>query len=72
MKSAFLSLIILIFIFFALNSGVLSAINSSAFHYLSLLAFVIVVACAAMFIGFKPKEDITEIPEENKEDTDDA
>lgn len=72
MKSAILTLILLIFIFFALNSGILSTINSSAFHYLSVLAFVVVIVCAAIFIGFSPKNDTKETPDYSEENQDDV
>jgi len=56
MKSAIISLVFLIFIFIAINSGALNVIGSSAFHYLSLIMLILVFVGAAFLIGFTPKE----------------
>ena len=69
MKSAILSLLFLIIIFIALNSGALDVIRSSAFHYFSLIVFILVFAAAGLFVGFKSDgNEKTQLPPHKEND----
>lgn len=71
MKSAILTLLFLIIIFIALNSGALDIIRSSAFHYMSLGVFVLVFAAAGFLVGFKQNDSesqLVEAPKANDSD----
>lgn len=69
MKSAFLTLFFLIIIFIVLNSGALDVIRSSAFHYMSVGALVVVFIAAGLLIGFKPKENEIQQTDIHQEDS---
>lgn len=67
MKSAMISLIVLIVIYLALQNGVLNVISADAFHYASYALFITVVATAIYFVGIKKPQN-NELPRKEDED----
>jgi hypothetical protein len=67
MKSAMISLIVLIVIYLALQNDVLNIISADAFHYASYALFILVVAAAVYFVGIKKPQN-TELPRKEEKD----
>ena len=75
MKSALLTLIILIIIYVAINGGVLDVVDSSAFHYAAFASLIIVFVAAYFLVGFRDKESLssnTPTRQTSEENDDDA
>ena len=68
MRSAIVTLFFLIIIVIVLNSGALDVIRSSAFHYMSVGVFAMVLIAAGLLIGFKPKENEVQQTDTHQED----
>lgn len=75
MKSTLFTLIIFIIVFVALKGGVLDIIDSSMFHYLSVILCIAVFVAAYFIIGFQEKNteknDLPLLPNSDKEAADD-
>ena len=68
MKSALSTLLILIILFIAANSGAFNLLSNSMFHYISIIALVVVFAFAAFFIGFTDKNPPSQISDNNQQE----
>ena len=60
MKSVFLTFIIFIVFFILLDSGIISVLSSSAFHYTVYGLFIIGVCAGLYFVGLPKKKIKTE------------
>jgi len=60
MKSVFITFIIFVVLFALLDSGIISVISSSAFHYAVYALFVMVIGAGVYFVGLPNKKNKAE------------
>ncbi len=65
MKSAIVSLLVLILIVLLFKYGFLALLSSKMFHYSAYIIFAIVMASAVYFVGIRDNNKSVDVPENN-------